>query len=154
MRGGKRPGAGRRKNVPNKASGARELAAQATGMTPADILLYAMRDFLQLASKTTNARKRSEHIRSAAAIARDAAPFFHARRAPTSPASPIDLPKTLDTLAEVDAAIQSLARAQAAGTIPPDQATALLATFESQRETIRDRTAVQILKQLEGRFQP
>ena len=84
MRGGKRPGAGRKKGIPNKASAAREFAAQSSGETPADVLLGAMREFWRLAKKSTNARKRGEHLRAAAAIARDAAPYFHAKRASTT----------------------------------------------------------------------
>ena len=63
------------------------------------------------------------------------------------------LPDTIATLEDVDTAILSLARAQAAGTILPDEATAALATIESIRETIRDKNAVKILKHLEGKFQ-
>lgn len=84
--GGKRPGAGRERGIPNKASAARELEAQASGETPADVLLGAMREFWRLANKSTSARKRSEHLRAAAAIARDAAPYFHAKRLPTTDA--------------------------------------------------------------------
>jgi hypothetical protein len=84
MRGGKRPGAGRRKNKPNRASAAREREAQATGLTPCDVLLGVMREFWKLANSSTNARKRVDHLRSAAAIARDAAPYFHARIATTT----------------------------------------------------------------------
>jgi hypothetical protein len=62
------------------------------------------------------------------------------------------LPATIATLEDVDAAILSLARAQAAGTVLPDEATAALATIESIRETIRDKNAVKLLEQLEGRF--
>jgi hypothetical protein len=80
MRGGRRTGAGTKKGIPNKASAARELEAQASGETPADVLLAVMREFLRLAKNSTNARRRSEHLRAAAAIARDAAPYFHARR--------------------------------------------------------------------------
>lgn len=84
MRGGKRPGAGRQKNKPNRASAAREREAQATGLTPCDVLLGVMREFWKLANSSTNARKRVDHLRSAAAIARDAAPYFHARIASTT----------------------------------------------------------------------
>jgi hypothetical protein len=83
MRGGKRPGSGRKKGIPNKASAAREFAAQSSGETPADVLLGAMREFWGLAKKSTNARKRCEYLRAAAAIARDTAPYFHGRRAST-----------------------------------------------------------------------
>lgn len=93
MSGGKRPGSGRKKNSPNKSSAAREQAAQASGLTPADVMLCVMREFWQLASNSTNARKRSEHLRAAAAIARDAAPYFHARRVSTAPASDDTTPR-------------------------------------------------------------
>jgi hypothetical protein len=62
----------------------REFAAQSSGETPADVLLGAMREFWGLAQKSTNARKRSIYLRAAAAIARDTAPYFHARRASTA----------------------------------------------------------------------
>jgi hypothetical protein len=83
-RGGKRPGAGRKKGTPNRASAARELEAQASGETPADVLLGAMREFWRLAKESTSARKRDAHIRAAVAVARDAAPYFHAKRLPTA----------------------------------------------------------------------
>lgn len=91
--GGKRPGSGRKKNSPNKASRARELDAQATGMTPADVLLAVMRDFVRLANESTTARKRSEHLRAAAAIARDAAPYYHAKRTSAAPGSDDTTPR-------------------------------------------------------------
>jgi len=80
MRGGERPDAGRRRHVPNKASAAREQEAQASGETPADVWHSVMREFLRLAKNSTHARRRGEHLRAAAVIARDAAPYFHARR--------------------------------------------------------------------------
>jgi hypothetical protein len=43
-----------------------------------------MREFWKLANSSTSARKRVDHLRSAAAIARDAAPYFHARIATTT----------------------------------------------------------------------
>jgi hypothetical protein len=61
MSGGKRPGAGRRKGIPNKASAARELEAQATGLTPCDVMLDAMRQLWVLAQKNKNNRKLNEH---------------------------------------------------------------------------------------------
>lgn len=39
-----------------------------------------MRQFWGLAQESKSARKRTEHLRAAAAIARDAAPYFHAKR--------------------------------------------------------------------------
>ena len=61
MRGGKRPGAGRKRHVPNKASAAREQEVQATGLTPRDIMLAAMRQLWTLAEKHKRNRKLNEH---------------------------------------------------------------------------------------------
>jgi hypothetical protein len=61
MRGGKRPGAGRKRHVPNKGSAAREQEAQATGLTPRDIKLAAMRQLWTLAEKHKRNRKLNEH---------------------------------------------------------------------------------------------
>ena len=44
MKGGKRPGAGRKKGVPNRASAAREAAIAASGLTPLEYMLNTMRD--------------------------------------------------------------------------------------------------------------
>jgi hypothetical protein len=62
MRGGKRPGAGRK-----KASAAREL--EATGLTPRDVMLAAMRQLWALAQNNKNNRKLNEHyVRAAVAV--------------------------------------------------------------------------------------
>ena len=80
MRGGKRPGAGRKKNVPNRASANREREAAASGATPLDTMLKAMRVLSALADECANDKKQYEHfIRAAAGIAKDAAPFIHPR---------------------------------------------------------------------------
>jgi hypothetical protein len=87
MRGGKRPGAGRRKHVPNKASAAREQEAQATGLTPRDVMLDAMRQLWSLAKRNKNNRKLNEHyVRAAVAVAKDLAPYIHPRISSTVPA--------------------------------------------------------------------
>jgi len=80
MRGGRRPGAGRKRNSPNKASAARERAVAASGMTPLDTMLKAMRVLLALADETANDKKQFEHyIRAASAVAKDVAPYVHPR---------------------------------------------------------------------------
>jgi hypothetical protein len=92
MRGGKRPGAGRKKHVPNKASAARELEAQASGMTPRDVMLAAMRHWWGLAEKHKGNRTLNEHyLRGAVAVAKDLAPYLHPRISTTVPA-PSDTP--------------------------------------------------------------
>ena len=48
VRGGKRPGSGRKKNSPNKASAKREREVAASGATPLDKMLRSMRLLLAL----------------------------------------------------------------------------------------------------------
>jgi hypothetical protein len=76
MRGGKRAGAGRKPNVPNRASADRERKVAASGETPLDVLLRAMRLLSALADESANDKKQFEHyIRAAAAVAKDVAPY-------------------------------------------------------------------------------
>jgi hypothetical protein len=80
MRGGKRPGSGRKKNVPNRASANREREAAASGATPLDVMLKSMRLLIALADESANDKKRFEHyIRAAAGVAKDVAPYIHPR---------------------------------------------------------------------------
>jgi hypothetical protein len=80
MRGGKRAGAGRKKHAPNRASAAREREIQATGMTPREVMLAAMRQLWAVAEKTKRDRKLNEHyVRAAASVAKDLAPYIHPR---------------------------------------------------------------------------
>src|ERR1700727_2365113 len=82
MRGRKRPGAGGKKNIPNRASAARESNVAASGMTPLDTMLKAMRTFSALADECANDKKQYVYfIRAAAAIAKDCACFVHPRLA-------------------------------------------------------------------------
>jgi hypothetical protein len=80
MRGGKRPGAGRKANVPNRASANRERAAAASRATPLDVMLKSMRLLLALADESAHDKKQFEHyIRAAATVAKDVAPYIHPR---------------------------------------------------------------------------
>jgi hypothetical protein len=80
MRGGKRAGAGRKPNVPNRASAQREREAATSGATPRDVLLMSMRSLWALADQNKNNKKAFAHyVRAAAAVAKDAAPYFHPR---------------------------------------------------------------------------
>jgi hypothetical protein len=96
MRGGKRPGAGRKKHVPNKASAAREQEAQATGLTPRDVMLAAMRQLWALAEKNKRNRRLNEHyVRGAVDVARNLAPYIHPRISTTAAAPDTPLKKHL-----------------------------------------------------------
>lgn len=68
--GGARPGAGRPKGTPNKATAEREAVIAASGLTPLDYMLGLLRDETQ-----------SREVRIDAA--KSAAPYCHARLAVT-----------------------------------------------------------------------
>jgi hypothetical protein len=100
--GGKRPGAGRKRGSPNKASVSRELAAQATGMTPRDVMLAAMRHWFARAEayRVAGNRKLNDlYLGRAVSAAKDAAPFIHPK-AGGAP-SPDDPPQTVNVKLEV-----------------------------------------------------
>jgi hypothetical protein len=66
--------------VPNRASAQREREAASSGATPRDVLLMSMRSLWALADENKNNRKAfAQYVRAAAAIAKDAAPYFHPR---------------------------------------------------------------------------
>src|ERR1700682_291077 len=89
MRGGKRPGAGRKKNVPKRASANRERKVAASGATPLDVMLKSMRLLLALADESANDKKQFEHyIRAAAAVAKDVAPYVHPRLSTVEQSTP------------------------------------------------------------------
>lgn len=67
-RGGKRPGAGRKRGSPNKATVARQEAIQATGQTPLEYMLAIMRD------AEAQPSRRDE-------MAKSAAPYVHPKLA-------------------------------------------------------------------------
>jgi len=77
--GGKQPGAGRPKGVPNKASAARAATVQSTGSTPLDVMIETMRYFRGMAAKhqETDEQKCAEYLKMAATVAKDAGPYVH-----------------------------------------------------------------------------
>jgi hypothetical protein len=80
MRGGRRPGAGRKKNIPNKASANREREVAASGATPLEVMLKSMRLLMALADENTREKRKFEHyLRAAASVAKDVAPYIHPR---------------------------------------------------------------------------
>lgn len=70
MRGGKRPNAGRKPGVPNKASIERQAKVAASGDTPLDYMLRVMRDETQPPDRRDD-------------MAKAAAPYVHPRLAST-----------------------------------------------------------------------
>jgi hypothetical protein len=86
-RGGARPGAGRKKNAPNKATKERQAAIAATGATPLDVIIADMRFHYDRAqqeiAKGLRARKKTiaDELSAARTAAKDAAPYVHPRLA-------------------------------------------------------------------------
>jgi hypothetical protein len=78
MKGGKRPGAGRKKGIPNRASAAREAAIAASGLTPLEYMLTTMRD-------------ETKPIALRLDMAKAAAPYVHPRLASVEQAVNVDL---------------------------------------------------------------
>ena len=78
MKGGKRPGAGRKKGIPNRASAAREAAIAASGLTPLEYMLTTMRD-------------ESKPLALRLDMAKAAAPYVHPRLASMEQAVQVDL---------------------------------------------------------------
>ncbi len=85
--GGAKPGAGRKKGVPNKATLARQAAIAASGITPLDVIIADMRHHFALyeaeAAKGAKAdiSLLSASLASAREAAKDAAPYVHPRLA-------------------------------------------------------------------------
>lgn len=83
-RGGKRIGAGRKPNTPNKANAAREARIAASGVTPLDVMIQDMRfhyDLYQVALAEQNIAVAKAELKEARDAAKDAAPYTHPRLA-------------------------------------------------------------------------
>ena len=92
MKGGNRPGAGRKKGIPNRASAAREAAIAASGLTPLEYMLTTMRD------ETKPVALRLD-------MAKAAAPYVHPRLASMEQAVQVDVqdrPSITVTFVEAD----------------------------------------------------
>ena len=96
--GGRRPGAGRRKGSPNRASATREKLISQSGLTPIEIMIGVMRSAYAVGLQELKKNKPNEKkLRWAFALALEsahrAAPFAHQRFAPVDPSSKLDLTK-------------------------------------------------------------
>jgi hypothetical protein len=83
-RGGKRLGAGRKKNTPNKANALREARIAASGVTPLDVMIQDMRfhyDLYQEAMANRDLATAKTELKEARDAAKDAAPYTHPRLA-------------------------------------------------------------------------
>jgi hypothetical protein len=93
--GGKRAGAGRPRGRPNKASIARELAVSATGLSPRDVMIGAMRHWWDVAAEHSakgNRRLADQYLVRAVNVARDVAVFVHPKAGGGSAPNPDDPP--------------------------------------------------------------
>lgn len=103
-RGGNRPGSGRKRGVPNKASAERQRRVAATGLTPLDYMLKVMRD-----EKAESSRRDD--------MAKAAAPYVHPKLASMQhtgrnggPIQTVDLTKLSgDELAQLESIFGPLA---------------------------------------------
>jgi hypothetical protein len=78
MKGGKRPGAGRKKGIPNRASASRQASIEASGLTPLEYMLTTMRD-----------ESKPETVRLD--VAKAVAPYVHPRLASVEQAVQVDV---------------------------------------------------------------
>lgn len=84
-RGGNRPGAGRKRNSPNKASIARQAKVAATGVTPLEVIIADMRFHHEAAQRErrkgakADKGKIASELAAAREAAKDAAPYVHPR---------------------------------------------------------------------------
>jgi hypothetical protein len=85
MRGGRRPGAGRKRGSVTKKT--REVAVEAAkqGISPADVMLEAMRQQYSLARDASEPEIKALFLSRAAQIAKDVAPYVHPRITPVEP---------------------------------------------------------------------
>lgn len=78
IKGGKRPGAGRKKGVPNKRTAEVQAAVEESGITPLDFMLNIMRTE---PPETEDARVRLDYQAMRFEAAKAAAPYVHAKLA-------------------------------------------------------------------------
>lgn len=107
-RGGKRDGAGRPKNKPNKATIARQERIASTGVTPLDVMIEDMRFHYELYHKAKADRDNqgaATELALARDAAKDAAPYTHPRLASVEHmgkgGGPIEISDARDRLAHL-----------------------------------------------------
>lgn len=99
--GGKRAGAGRPRGRPNKASIARELAVSATGLSPRDVMIGAMRHWWTMAEEYTakgNRRLADQYIGRAVGVAQAVAVYVHPKAGSGSAPNPDDPPRRVHVI--------------------------------------------------------
>lgn len=117
-RGGRRPNAGRKRGAVTKRSAATANKLAESGVLPLEILVTAMRDAWKACD-----------VEAACSLARDAAPYFHAKLKD----APVKLQGLTGTLSDKGEAIVT---AMASGEISPGQAAEFLGALASQARLI------------------
>lgn len=79
VKGGRRPGAGRKKGVPNKLTAEIRERVLASGKSPLEVVRWIAREFLEAASNEKDKNARLSLLERAAAIEKDAIPYLHAK---------------------------------------------------------------------------
>lgn len=79
IKGGRRPGAGRKKGVPNKVTAEIRRRILETGKSPLDVVLWIAEEFVAAASAAHDNDTRLSLLERAAAIEKDALPYLHAK---------------------------------------------------------------------------
>lgn len=77
--GGRRPGAGRKKGVPNKITAEVRRRILESGKSPLEVVRWIAGEFLAAANKEKDTDRRLSLLERAAAIEKDALPYLHAR---------------------------------------------------------------------------
>ena len=96
--GGRRPNAGRRGGVPNRANARREQLISQSGMTPIDVMVGVMRDAFAIAQHELKQKKPNERkLKWAFGLALDSAhrgaPFAHPRFSAVDHSATLDASK-------------------------------------------------------------
>lgn len=99
IKGGKRPGAGRKKGVPNKRTQAVQAAVEASGMTPLAFMLDIMRT--EIDSEITDPRVLTDRLAMRFEAAKAAAPYVHPRLAAIEHTAPDGLDVRVETIKRV-----------------------------------------------------
>lgn len=135
--GGKRPGAGRKPGQKNKATLEREAAVAASGTTPLDLMLKAMRSFEVLADRhANNAKKFEYYLTRATDVAYRVAAFVHPKIPAPAARAVFTLP-AVKTTGDIVAAQEAITAAVAEGKLAPSEAVEVANILDLQRKAIR-----------------
>lgn len=134
--GGARPGAGRPKGSLNKKHSDMLASISESGLTPVEYMLSIMRN-------------EQADTRDRAWAAEKAAPYIHARPAPTANRIEIELPDT-STIDGIMLAMAAITKSVSKGEIAPSEAQGVVSILEAQRKAIEAGEILDRLEKLEA----